>query len=194
MYRRNVAVKVLKNAGSNNRVKFLQEAAIMAQFNHENVCKMFGVVKDGDPMLLVLELIPNGSLYDYLKDVKEKSEKVTHTQLFKMALDVASAMKYLHSLSFIHRGEFDHCSVDWLSVMGAGLVGLVKLNRLTVLLSSPHYSHQTLQVVTACLARICRSRLLISAWPVMCWTMTTTGERCVRRRKHMLWIHMVLAT
>jgi serine/threonine protein kinase len=40
-----VAVKILKEgAGEGDKVKFLQEAAIMGQFSHPNVVKLFGVV------------------------------------------------------------------------------------------------------------------------------------------------------
>ncbi len=40
-----VAVKTLKEgAGEGDKVKFLQEAAIMGQFSHPNVVKLFGVV------------------------------------------------------------------------------------------------------------------------------------------------------
>ena len=43
-----VAVKTL--ADSINSVKFLQEAAIMAQFKHPNVLALHGVVSMGDPV------------------------------------------------------------------------------------------------------------------------------------------------
>ena len=47
-----VAVKILKaDSGQDNRVKFLQEAAIVGQFaNHRNVVKLYGVVISGKPV------------------------------------------------------------------------------------------------------------------------------------------------
>ena len=46
-----VAVKTLKEgSGEEDRVKFLQEAAIMGQFKHHNVVTMHGVVTDGEPV------------------------------------------------------------------------------------------------------------------------------------------------
>ncbi len=48
-----VAVKTLKEGSSeDDKVKFLQEAAIMAQFRHHNVVTMYGVIKDGEPVSL----------------------------------------------------------------------------------------------------------------------------------------------
>ena len=46
-----VAVKTLKEgSGEEDKVKFLQEAAIMGQFKHHNVVTMYGVVTDGEPV------------------------------------------------------------------------------------------------------------------------------------------------
>ena len=46
-----VAVKTLKE-GSNeeDKVKFLQEAAIMGQFFHPNVVKLYGIITEGEPV------------------------------------------------------------------------------------------------------------------------------------------------
>ena len=46
-----VAVKTLREGSEEeDRVKFLQEAAIMGQFKHHNVVTMYGVVTDGEPV------------------------------------------------------------------------------------------------------------------------------------------------
>ena len=46
-----VAVKTLKKGSDEqDRVKFLQEAAIMGQFKHPNVVTMYGVVTEGEPV------------------------------------------------------------------------------------------------------------------------------------------------
>jgi serine/threonine protein kinase len=46
-----VAVKTLKEGSlEEDRVKFLQEAAIMRQFKHHNVVEMFGIAKQGEPV------------------------------------------------------------------------------------------------------------------------------------------------
>ena len=46
-----VAVKTLKEgAEEQDKVKFLQEAAIMGQFKHPNVVTMYGVVTEGEPV------------------------------------------------------------------------------------------------------------------------------------------------
>ena len=46
-----VAVKILKlGSDENDRVKFLQEAAINGQFRHPNIVKLLGVITVGEPV------------------------------------------------------------------------------------------------------------------------------------------------
>ena len=46
-----VAVKTLKEgSGEEDRVKFLQEAAIMGQFKHPNVVEMYGMITMNQPV------------------------------------------------------------------------------------------------------------------------------------------------
>ena len=46
-----VALKLLKEGSTEaDKVKFLQEAAIMAQFKHPNVVSLYGVVNNVEPV------------------------------------------------------------------------------------------------------------------------------------------------
>ncbi len=48
---RHVAVKTLhQSASAEDRVRFLQEAAITGQFHHPNIVELFGVVTVGHPV------------------------------------------------------------------------------------------------------------------------------------------------
>ena len=48
---RDIAIKTLKDsAAEEEKVKFLQEAAINGQFHHPNVVKLYGVVTVGEPV------------------------------------------------------------------------------------------------------------------------------------------------
>ena len=47
-----VAIKTLNSTvDPSDRVKFLQEAAIMAQFRHPNVIRLYGIVNDGPQVI-----------------------------------------------------------------------------------------------------------------------------------------------
>lgn len=53
--RHEVAVKMLKpDATDQDRLKLLQEAAIMGQFSHKNIVKLHGVVTVGEPVSFIL--------------------------------------------------------------------------------------------------------------------------------------------
>lgn len=42
--------KLIAGASEDDKIKFLQEAAIMGQFSHPNVIKLHGVVTVGEPV------------------------------------------------------------------------------------------------------------------------------------------------
>ncbi len=86
----------------NDKVRFLKEAAIIAQFNHPNIVALTGVctLPASEPTLIVLEYMPLGSLHGYLQSplVKDQLECLT---MVKMALDVGSGMQYLAEAGFV---------------------------------------------------------------------------------------------
>ena len=47
-----VAIKTLNPSSTKpeDKIKFLQEAAIMVQFKHPNVIQLYGIVTDGEPV------------------------------------------------------------------------------------------------------------------------------------------------
>ena len=61
-----VAVKTLNDKSTEkDRLRFLQEAAIMCQFDHQNVIKLHGVVTEA-PVMIVLEYMSRGDLREIL--------------------------------------------------------------------------------------------------------------------------------
>ena len=55
-----VALKTLKTDSiEEDKVKFLQEAAIMAQFKHPNIVTLHGVVRDKQPVSISSMLSPS---------------------------------------------------------------------------------------------------------------------------------------
>ena len=65
-----VAVKTIStDATEKDKLRFLQEAAIMCQFDHENVIKLYGVVTE-DPEMIVLEYMSRGDLRNLLIDLQ----------------------------------------------------------------------------------------------------------------------------
>lgn len=102
-----VAMKMLRdNANKQDRVKFLQEAAIMGQFNHPHIVKLLGAITAAEPMMLVLELLQEGDLLQWLENHSSKNEVDVADmpkQLLYYSQDIADGMKYLSNKGFIHR-------------------------------------------------------------------------------------------
>ena len=65
-----VAMKTLNaDASDDDKLRFLQEAAIMCQFDHENVIKLYGIVTEA-PVMIVLEYMSRGDLYSFLIELQ----------------------------------------------------------------------------------------------------------------------------
>lgn len=63
-----VAIKTLKVGSSEkNRCDFLTEASIMAQFHHDNIICLEGVVTQSNPLMIITEYMDNGSLDTFLR-------------------------------------------------------------------------------------------------------------------------------
>ena len=100
-----VAIKSLKSETDASSLSFLQEAAILGQFNHPNVLKLLGMVTLSKPQMMVTELMRTG-LKDYLKNVKGSGVMKFETfgSLFlRFTNDIANGMQHLSSKKFIHR-------------------------------------------------------------------------------------------
>ena len=65
-----VALKMMNtDANDKDKLRFLQEAAIVCQFDHENVIKLYGVVTEA-PAMIVLEYMSRGDLRSLLIDLQ----------------------------------------------------------------------------------------------------------------------------
>jgi serine/threonine protein kinase len=87
-----VAVKLLKKDMSEEVMKeFHDESAIMSSMRHPNIVLFMGVVVY--PPMLVMELMPKGSVFKILHVDKTKLD---WTLILKMAADAAKGMSFLH--------------------------------------------------------------------------------------------------
>ncbi|XP_071643096.1 insulin-like receptor-like [Temnothorax longispinosus] len=103
------AVKTVnENATDRERIEFLNEASVMKAFDTHHVVRLLGVVSQGQPTLVVMELMVNGDLKTYLRshrpDVCENSKyPPTLRDILQMAVEIADGMSYLSAKKFVHR-------------------------------------------------------------------------------------------
>ena len=101
-----VAVKTIKieaegQNSENSYNEFKKELEIMKKFRHANIVKLWCVCTQGEPIVLVTELMKNGSLLTYLK-LKE-GQYLRFESIVDMSTQIAFGLKYLETWKCIHR-------------------------------------------------------------------------------------------
>ncbi|XP_077230690.1 receptor protein kinase TMK1-like [Tasmannia lanceolata] len=104
-----IAVKRMEAIVITNKAldEFQSEIAVLSKVRHRHLVSLMGYSVEGNERLLVYEYMPQGALSKHLYHWKKlQLEPLSWTRRLNIALDVARAMEYLHSLahqSFIHR-------------------------------------------------------------------------------------------
>lgn len=91
-----VAVKLLRG-GVNTAVKadFLREAAIMAELQHANTCRLLGVCIQQRPWLCVLEFVQYGDLREVLHALRDRKKDLTCAERLSLAVQISAGMNYV---------------------------------------------------------------------------------------------------
>ncbi|XP_067086656.1 discoidin domain-containing receptor 2 isoform X3 [Osmerus mordax] len=107
-----VAVKMLRaDANKNARNDFLKEIKIMSRLKDPNIVRLLAVCVCSDPLCMITEYMENGDLNQFLSRHQPEDQlaplsntpTVSYSNLHHMAVQIASGMKYLSSLNFVHR-------------------------------------------------------------------------------------------
>uniref|UniRef100_A0A673JB67 receptor protein-tyrosine kinase n=1 Tax=Sinocyclocheilus rhinocerous TaxID=307959 RepID=A0A673JB67_9TELE len=107
-----VAVKILRpDASKNARNDFLKEVKILSRLKDPNIICLLGVCVSSDPLCMVTEYMESGDLNQYLSHrvlldktgPSHNTPTISYPALISMASQIASGMKFLSSLNFVHR-------------------------------------------------------------------------------------------
>ncbi|XP_068612827.1 insulin-like growth factor 1 receptor [Brachionichthys hirsutus] len=105
-----VAIKTVNESASmRDRIEFLNEASVMKEFNCHHVVRLLGVVSQGQPTLVIMELMTKGDLKSYLRSLRPKEQQWSSLSLpplkkmLQMAGQIADGMAYLNANKFVHR-------------------------------------------------------------------------------------------
>uniref|UniRef100_A0A4W4DND1 Tyrosine-protein kinase receptor n=1 Tax=Electrophorus electricus TaxID=8005 RepID=A0A4W4DND1_ELEEL len=104
-----VAIKTVNESASmHERIEFLNEASVMKEFNCHHVVRLLGVVSQGQPTLVIMELMTRGDLKSYLRTLRSKESTSSLPlpplkKMIQMAGEIADGMAYLNANKFVHR-------------------------------------------------------------------------------------------
>ncbi|XP_037683608.1 ephrin type-A receptor 10 [Choloepus didactylus] len=97
-----VAVHTLRHDCSDSqRLSFLAEALTLGQFDHSHIVRLEGVVTRGSTLMIVTEYMSHGALDGFLR---RHEGQLVAGQLMGLLPGLASAMKYLSEMGYVHRG------------------------------------------------------------------------------------------
>lgn len=99
-----VAVKTCRmTLPEEQKRKFLQEGRILKQYDHPNIVKLIGICVQKQPIMIVMELVPGGSLLSFLR---KNNATLNTKQLIGMCRD-AAAGKVLQQIDAFRRRKTD---------------------------------------------------------------------------------------
>uniref|UniRef100_F1L167 Tyrosine-protein kinase n=1 Tax=Ascaris suum TaxID=6253 RepID=F1L167_ASCSU len=104
-----VAIKIAKQVNDEKQLEqkkdkikeMMHEARIMRELNHINIVRMYGVAVCREPIMIILEKVNGGSLFDLLD--RKKGQICGEEKIENMSLGAARGLEYLHSQRCIHR-------------------------------------------------------------------------------------------
>ncbi|EEF42539.1 probable receptor-like protein kinase At1g49730 [Ricinus communis] len=98
--------RVMEDRGGSKKI-FLDEVSVLLRISHPNLVGMMGFCLEKREQLLLLEYVPNRSLFDRMHTYSGQSSGIlTWSNRLNIALDIARALDYLHSQAdppIIHR-------------------------------------------------------------------------------------------
>ncbi|XP_074188738.1 epithelial discoidin domain-containing receptor 1 isoform X4 [Rhinolophus sinicus] len=114
-----VAVKILRpDATKNARNDFLKEVKIMSRLKDPNIIRLLGVCVQDDPLCMITDYMENGDLNQFLsahqlegkaaqgvpgEEEAAQGPTISYPMLLHVAAQIASGMRYLATLNFVHR-------------------------------------------------------------------------------------------
>eukprot|EP00039_Didymoeca_costata_P005130 m.78736 g.78736 ORF g.78736 m.78736 type:complete len:1520 (+) comp12687_c0_seq3:365-4924(+) len=100
-----VAIKQLRadkyELSAQEKRGFLEEAECLKPFNHVNVVKLIGVISQSEPLMIVLEYLPNGDLHNYVKEARQSG--LQSATVLKWCAEATQGLHYLSEMHFVHR-------------------------------------------------------------------------------------------
>nr|CAI5831270.1 unnamed protein product [Callosobruchus analis] len=108
-----VAIKFLgENTSEKEKKDFYRDVRILAALDDPNIARVLGICSQDEPLCVVMEYLDHGDLCQFLKvhvmadsasNVPFGVKSLSFDCLMYMGVQIASGMRYLESLNFVHR-------------------------------------------------------------------------------------------
>ncbi|XP_066250296.1 discoidin domain-containing receptor 2-like [Euwallacea similis] len=108
-----VAIKFLSDGASDKEKKdFYRDVRILAALDDDNIARVLGICSQEEPLCVVMEYLEHGDLCQFLKihvagdnnaTLPYGVKSLSYNCLLYIATQIASGMRYLETLNFVHR-------------------------------------------------------------------------------------------
>ncbi|NIM19857.1 MAG: protein kinase [Candidatus Latescibacteria bacterium] len=97
-----VAIKVLESPQTGDphlaTQRFLREAQIISEIDHQNVVTLYEVVQEGSANFIVMQYVKGSTLRSWMIE-----RKIDYSDAFRIACEVGEGLKAAHDVGIIHR-------------------------------------------------------------------------------------------
>ncbi|MBZ0301303.1 MAG: protein kinase [Anaerolineae bacterium] len=103
---RRVALKIMhKHLATHDmfQQRFVREAQNAAQLKHPNIVQVHQFFSKESQLFLVMELLEDGSLHDYMLRQREQGKRIDQGEAVELVRQIATGLYYAHQQGMIHR-------------------------------------------------------------------------------------------
>jgi len=83
--------------------RFLDEARSVRQLEHPNIVNVINYDQLDGELFMVMEYIPDGSLREFMRDLRSRSRSLDYPEIVDMARQMADGLHYAHQQGMLHR-------------------------------------------------------------------------------------------
>ena len=80
-----------------------QEGMILLKLKHPNIVKCYGFYYEKDKIIILIEYIEGGDLFNKIENQKNKNEYFKEEEIIDWFIEICEGIKYIHSNNIIHR-------------------------------------------------------------------------------------------
>ena len=80
-----------------------QEGKILLKLKHPNIINCYGFYYEKDKIIILIEYIKGGDLFNKIENQKNKNEYFKEEEIIDWFIEICEGIKYIHSNNIIHR-------------------------------------------------------------------------------------------